>query len=66
MLDFYSLIKDTNAFKTVKGDRDGGRLSHAYLLICADGKYLTEYLKFLPALSLAERTYLAVNVVLVS
>ena len=45
MLDFYSLIKDTNAFKTVKGDRDGGRLSHAYLLICADGKYLTEYLK---------------------
>ena len=43
MIDFYSLIKDTNAFKAVKTERDGQRLSHAYLIVSADGKYVYGY-----------------------
>lgn len=45
MIDLYSLIKDTSAFKTVKGEKESGRLSHAYLILTADGENLTEYLK---------------------
>ena len=47
MIDFYSLIKDTGAYKTVKGEKESGRLSHAYLLLTADKENLTEYLKYL-------------------
>ncbi len=45
MIDFLSLIKDTGAYKTVLGDKRSGRLSHAYLVLCADGDNLDEYLK---------------------
>ena len=45
MIDLLGLIKDTNAYKTVKGDKDSGRLSHAYLSLTPDGENLTEYLK---------------------
>lgn len=45
MIDLYSLVKETGAFKTVKGEKESGRLSHAYLILTADGENLTEYLK---------------------
>ena len=46
MIDLLTLIKQTSAYKTVKGDKDSNRLSHAYLFITPDGVNLTEYLKF--------------------
>ena len=45
MIDFLSLIKDTGAYKTILGDKQSDRLSHAYLITCADGDNLGEYLK---------------------
>lgn len=45
MIDLYSLVKETGAFKTIKGEKESGRLSHAYLILTADGENLTEYLK---------------------
>ena len=45
MIDLFGLIKDTGAYKTVRGDKKSGRLSHAYLLLTPDGENLTEYLK---------------------
>jgi DNA polymerase-3 subunit delta' len=56
MIDFYSLIKDTGAYKTVKGEKESGRLSHAYLLLCADKDNLTEYLKIFAKLILCNAT----------
>jgi len=45
MIDFAALLSDTNAYRTVKGDKDNQRLSHAYLILTADGENLGEYLK---------------------
>ena len=45
MIDLYSLVQKTSAFKTVKGEKANGRLSHAYLLLCADQDNLSNYLK---------------------
>ncbi len=45
MINLLSLLKDTGAYKTVVGDKRRGTLSHAYLLLTADGDYLDEYLK---------------------
>lgn len=45
MIDLLGLIKDTNAYKTVKGDKEASTLSHAYLFLTPDGENLTEYLK---------------------
>ena len=45
MTDLFSLVKDTGAYKTVAGDKENGRLSHAYLLLSADKENLKEYLK---------------------
>ena len=45
MIDLLGLIKDTNAYRTIKGDKDANRLSHAYLFLTPDGENLTEYLK---------------------
>lgn len=45
MIDFLSLVKDTGAYKIVKGDKDAKRISHAYLLIAPDQRFLTDYLK---------------------
>lgn len=47
MIDFYGLLKDTNAYKIVKGDKENGRLSHAYLFVTPDGDNLLNYLKVL-------------------
>lgn len=45
MINHYGLIKNTGAYKIVAGDKAAGTLSHAYLLITPDEKYLREYLK---------------------
>ena len=39
------LIKSTNAYKIIAGEKKRGALSHAYLIVCPDGDYLKEYLK---------------------
>ena len=56
MIDLYSLIKETGAFKTVKGEKESGRLSHAYLIISPDQDNLTQYLKIFAKLILCDAT----------
>lgn len=50
MIDLFGLIKDTGAYRTIKGDKDNNRLSHAYLILSADGDNLLEYLKIFASL----------------
>ena len=50
MTDLTALIKDTGVFRAIKGDRERGRLSHAYLILTSDGENLTEYLKIFASL----------------
>ena len=45
MIDLLSLLNGVNAYKTVFGDKNNGKLSHAYLIICPDGDNLEGYLK---------------------
>ncbi len=45
MANISGLVKTTGAYKIVKGDKENGRLSHAYFLLAHDGEYLTDYLK---------------------
>ena len=52
MIDLLSLIKDTSAYRTILGDKEKDTLSHAYLLLTADGDYLDEYLKIFTKLML--------------
>ncbi len=54
MIDFFSLIKDTNAYKIVRGEKRQNTLSHAYILVCSDEKYLNSYLKEFAKLLLCE------------
>jgi DNA polymerase-3 subunit delta' len=54
MIDLLSLIKDTSAYRTVLGDKERDTLSHAYLLLTADGDYLDEYLKVFTKLMLCD------------
>lgn len=39
------LLKGTEAFEMLRREKSSGTVSHAYLIVCADGEYLTEYLK---------------------
>ena len=45
MLNFYDVIKNSSAYKTVKSDYLDGKLSHAYLLLVPDKKFIKEYLR---------------------
>ncbi len=45
MTDLGLLVKDTGAYKIIKGDIGANRLNHAYLLITPDGENLLGYLK---------------------
>ncbi len=45
MIDLFSLLKTTSAYKTVQNDKENNMLSHAYLILCEDSKNLKEYLK---------------------
>ena len=44
MIDFFSLVKDTNSYKIVRGEKSKNTLSHAYILVCQDEKCLNNYL----------------------
>ena len=55
MIDLFGLLKSTGAFKTVRGDKQSGRLSHAYLILTPDGENLTEYLKIFARLLACEQ-----------
>ena len=46
MIDLASLIKKTNAYKIISGDKKANRLSHAYLILMSDKQMLSDYLKF--------------------
>ena len=50
MIDLSSLVKSTQAYQTIKNDKQSGRLSHAYLVLCADDQNLGAYLKELTKL----------------
>ena len=50
MIDLYSLVKDTSAYKTIKNEKINDRLSHAYLILTADEKNLKDYLKIFASL----------------
>lgn len=50
MADLSRLVKNTGAYRIIKGDKQAGRLSHAYLVVCADGINLPEYLNELAKL----------------
>ena len=50
MINLLPLFKNTACYKTVKSDKDNGKLSHAYLLITPDKTFMTEYLKILATL----------------
>lgn len=39
------LIKQTSAYKIIAGDKAADTLSHAYLIVCADEKYLRNYMR---------------------
>ena len=54
MIDIFSLLKDTGAYKTVYSDKINGTLSHAYLFISPDGENLKEYLKVFARLMCCE------------
>lgn len=45
MIDYTSLVKNSNAYKIMMGDKAFGRLSHAYLILTADEDNLSQYLK---------------------
>ena len=45
MVDLLRLLEGTSAYKTVKAEKDADALSHAYLILSADGQNLGEYLK---------------------
>lgn len=55
MLNFYEIIKDSTAYKTVKAEYERGALSHAYLLLIPDKKYIKEYLKVFSKLILGAK-----------
>ncbi len=45
MIDLKALVKKTNAYKIIQGDKKVQRLSHAYLILTNDGAMLKNYLK---------------------
>ncbi len=56
MIDFYTLVKNKEAFKTVKRDKINGNLSHAYLLLMPDEENLDKVLKVLVKLVLCNES----------
>lgn len=48
------LIRQTNAYRIISGEKSRGALSHAYLIVCPDGEYLREYLKIFAKLIMCE------------
>lgn len=52
MAGYGDLIKNTNAYKLLTRDKLSGRLSHAYMVLSPDKKYLRNYLKIFAKLLL--------------
>ncbi len=48
------LIKNTNAYRIIRGDKQRGELSHAYLIVCPDGVMLKDYMKLFASLVMCE------------
>lgn len=48
------LIKNTNAYRIIRSDKQRGELSHAYLIVCADGVMLKDYMKLFASLVMCE------------
>ncbi len=46
MIDLYTLLSGTSAYRTVISDKTANRLSHAYLFLSPDKDKLCDYLKF--------------------
>lgn len=61
MIDLFSLVKQTGAYKTVRGELLSGRLSHAYLILTADGENLDEYLKIFARLMVCGKEHPCFN-----
>ena len=47
MIDVLELLKDTGAYRMIKSDKENNTLSHAYLILTADQKFLSEYVNVL-------------------
>ncbi len=45
MINLHALVEGTSAYKSVKGDKAKGRLSHAYLILSHDEAFLDGYLE---------------------
>lgn len=56
MIDCSLLIKNTSAYRLVLGDKNKQRLSHAYMIVCPDGDYLSEYLKIFARLLICKES----------
>ena len=48
------VIRNTNAYKIIYGEKKRGELSHAYLIVCPDGVMLKTYMKLLASLIMCE------------
>ncbi|MBQ9103614.1 MAG: hypothetical protein IJY57_00825 [Clostridia bacterium] len=45
MKKLFALLENTEGFNIIKREKKSGAVSHAYLVVCADGENLTEILK---------------------
>ena len=54
MASYSELIKKSNAYNVIARDKKAGRLSHAYMVVTSDKKYLREYLKTFAKLIMCE------------
>lgn len=48
------VIRNTNAYKIIHGEKKRGELSHAYLIVCPDGVMLKTYMKLFASLIMCE------------
>lgn len=48
------VIRNTNAYKIIYGEKKRGELSHAYLIVCPDGVMLETYMKLFASLIMCE------------
>ena len=54
MADILSLFKSTDAYEILCSEKRGRMLSHAYLVLCADEKFMKEYLKIVAQIILCK------------
>lgn len=54
MTNYSELIKKSKAYNVIARDKKAGRLSHAYMVVSSDKKYLRDYLKIFAKLIMCE------------